>query len=351
MPAAIRLSGVTGAIPDNMINADNGGGIRVVKDGAIVPPKSPPVVSAVICTLNRPHYLRLAIDSLMKQSMPVDQYEVLVVDNGPHEGTRAVAVDEFSSMMNLRYVIEPKLGLSVARRTAWQLASGRYVAYLDDDAIAAPYWLEQLVAAFVRTDPEPGCVGGPINLIWEAPRPTWLSSRLESNLTSLDLGTNVRELSEDEMVFGANMAFPHQILQEVDAFSEGLGRRGTALLSNEEILLQNQLKAAGYSRIYAPAASVRHHASPDRLTMGWFRRRAYGQGVSNALAERSQNELSAWRRLKTSVGQFRDALARPKIVWDAVFVQGDPARFEERFGIVMQLGYARGLTQRRENAD
>ncbi|MEE8471432.1 MAG: glycosyltransferase family A protein [Dehalococcoidia bacterium] len=94
-------------------------------------------VSAIICTHNRSDYLRQAIQSLADQTLPTEQYEVIVVDNGSTDNTRAV-VEGFDHIANLRYVYEPILGLSQARNTGWQNARGEYIAFMDDDAIGYP---------------------------------------------------------------------------------------------------------------------------------------------------------------------------------------------------------------------
>ncbi|MFQ3635030.1 MAG: glycosyltransferase family A protein, partial [Cyanobacteriota bacterium] len=72
-----------------------------------------PRISAIICTHNRAGYLAGAIASLLRQDL-TDPYEVLVVDNASTDATRAV-VEPFLQDSRLRYVLEPTLGLSVAR--------------------------------------------------------------------------------------------------------------------------------------------------------------------------------------------------------------------------------------------
>ena len=131
-------------------------------------------ISAIVCTYNRSTYLRKALGSLVDQSLSKDQYEVIVIDNGSQDDTRQV-IDEFSWMPNLKYVYEPNLGLSQARNTGWRNAHGGYVAYLDDDAIACPRWLEKILEVFENVKPRPGCVGGKIEPRWELGHPLILS--------------------------------------------------------------------------------------------------------------------------------------------------------------------------------
>src|SRR5436309_2344962 len=138
-------------------------------------------ISALICTRNRADYLRKAMQSLATQSLPCEQYEIIVVDNGSEDHTRAV-VDEFASLTNLVYIYEATPGLSRARNVAFRRAKGEFVAFLDDDAVASPQWLEKYLEVFRTYSPTPGSVGGKCEPIWEIPQPAWLEDRL---LTSL----------------------------------------------------------------------------------------------------------------------------------------------------------------------
>src|SRR3989337_3554689 len=105
------------------------------------------VISAIICTHNRVEYLTKAIQSLVDQNIPKSKYEIIVVDNCSTDSTREV-VEKFSSKSNIRYIYEPTLGANKARNTGWRNARGKYIAYLDDDAIASPVWLCRILQGF-----------------------------------------------------------------------------------------------------------------------------------------------------------------------------------------------------------
>jgi len=115
-------------------------------------------VSVVIATLNRCRLLRRALESLTKQSRPPD--EVIVVDNGSTDDTRAVC-QEFSNVLPLVYVYEPNRGISRARNAGIRRATGDIFCFLDDDCVADGRWLEYMEDPFLR-DPEIACVGGNI---------------------------------------------------------------------------------------------------------------------------------------------------------------------------------------------
>ena len=133
-------------------------------------------LSVIIPAHNRASYLSKSIESVLNQSLDRDSYEIMVVDNASSDNTEEV-VSSFSEQ-GVRYVFEERLGLSYARNTGIESASGRYVAFLDDDAVADASWLESIVN-FFRDFPEAGAVGGKVFPIYEKEKPKWLSKDLE----------------------------------------------------------------------------------------------------------------------------------------------------------------------------
>lgn len=143
-------------------------------------------ISAIICTHNRDHYLGAAIDSLLSQNF-VNGFEVVVVDNGSKDNTKQV-VEQRLAHPRLKYIYEPVLGLSVARNTGAKAASGEILAYLDDDAVASPCWLQVLYGAY-QSNSKLAIAGGKVTLLWpeQTLPPRWLSPGLASNLGAYDL--------------------------------------------------------------------------------------------------------------------------------------------------------------------
>jgi len=103
-----------------------------------------PGVTAAICTRNRPDLLVRALESLVSQRPALG--EILVVDNAPAgDATRRQVASRFPSV---RYLVEPVAGLDFARNRAMDAATRDVVAFLDDDAVAAPGWAESLHRVF-----------------------------------------------------------------------------------------------------------------------------------------------------------------------------------------------------------
>ena len=242
-------------------------------------------ISAIICTYNRSAYLKKAVQSLLDQTLPQEQYKVIVVDNGSTDNTKAI-VEGFKQSENLHYIYEPAKGLSQARNTGWQNAQGEFIAYLDDDAIACAEWLQRIVQAFDTVRPQPGSVGGKVIPVWEVERPTWLPKELERLLSIVDWADRPTFLIEDrQFLSGTNIAYPREIFEKAGGFSTDLGRKASNLLSNEEILLKRQLKRRNLATYYDPDIYVYHHIPAERLTKRWFYRRAFWQGASDAILQ------------------------------------------------------------------
>ena len=254
-------------------------------------------ISAVICTYNRAAHLQKAIQSLVHQSLPKEMYEIIIVDNGSTDGTKAV-VEEFDQFDNLRYINEPIIGLSQARNTGWQNAKGEYVAYLDDDAIACPEWLERMLKAFDTVQPQPASVGGKVIPIWEAERPAWLPKEMETAFAIADWGDKPKFLTEEhEHHVGCNVAYRQDILKACGGFNTNLGRKGTNLLSNDESLIWLYLRQHGLGIYYHPSIRVEHLVPARRLAKRFLYRRMFWQGVSNEVLEyiRVARAKGKWR--------------------------------------------------------
>jgi len=303
------------------------------------------LISAIICTHNRAGYLPKAIQSLLDQPTPKDTYEIVIVDNCSTDSTKEV-VEKFSrATKNFRYIYESTLGLSHARNAGWRNARGKYVAYLDDDAIACPIWLDKILEVFETVSPRPGCVGGKAQPLWEAPRPTWLSDELATGLTVIDWSDTPHALLDlsQEWLVGANIAFPREVLELVGGFTSGLDRAGKKLLSSGDVFLEKQILKAGYSCFYHPEIAIGHHIQKSRLEKRWFIRRYYWQGISDAAMQLLEETPSTRERLRLAISKTFRLLRTPKKLMSLVLPGNDPKQFTEKCFTLIKIGQIAGL--------
>jgi glycosyltransferase involved in cell wall biosynthesis len=247
-------------------------------------------ISVVVCTYNRGELLNQTIESILNQSLSIDSYEIIIVDNNSTDKTASIVYDLQKAHTRLIYVFEPELGLSNARNRGLAEAKGDFVAFIDDDAIADPDWLINLWQACILNNRVVG-VGGKIDLIWSRKRPSWLPDELLGYLGNLDLNSELSILKNTEYPYGGNMAIKRKHALKMGGFSKRLGRKGGNLISSEEQELFFRLAADKSGVVvYTPFAIVHHIVPPARLTLSYFLKRSYAQGVSNIILHKDLSE-------------------------------------------------------------
>lgn len=254
------------------------------------------LISAVICTFNRCTYLGTAIGSLAQQTLDRTQYEVVIVDNNSTDATREVvdnAIKQYPDM-SIRYVEETTQGLSAARNRGALEAAGDYIAYLDDDARAAPCWLSALLTNFQKL--QAACIGGRVYLDWEGDIPNWFPRQFLSLYTHLDQGPDLLLLNEqttNRYLQGANIAFRrHLICDDGFAFPTNIGRKKHDLMSGEETEIVDRLLESGRPVYYLPEALVWHVVLPSRRSRRHLLRRLTANGATQPLIDMNKGSLS-----------------------------------------------------------
>jgi GT2 family glycosyltransferase len=176
------------------------------------------------------------------------------------------------SNMSLRYIFEPKVGVSVARNSGIKTARGEIILFIDDDVRPAIDWLEKLGTPLVRRESD-GVVAT-IKLAEELQRP-WMKRVHKVWLATPDNNGN----KEVELT-GASMGFHRSVLQRVPGFDPDLG--GGARGFGEDSLFTWQLCEAGYSLCRAPGALAVHYLDSFRLLRSQWLVAACKRGQSTA---------------------------------------------------------------------
>ncbi|TNC71392.1 glycosyltransferase family 2 protein [Rubellimicrobium roseum] len=281
-----------------------------------VPQDPPPpslTTTVAVCTRDRTEDLERCIAALL--AMPDDGQEIIIVDNAPAtQGTRELV----ARFPRLRYVLEERPGLDVARNRALREARTDIVAFTDDDAAPDPLWLRALAGNFA--DP----------LVLAATGST-MPMELESDaqIAFQSYGGFLRgfkrivydPFSQSPLLgwhagAGVNMALRRSVVDLVGSFDEALDA-GTATQAGGDSDMFRRILAAGYRIVYDPEALNwhRHRRSQAELT-----RQLYGYEVAGSavlckalLYERDLSSLTEFLRwLRRELGGFaRAALRRP----------------------------------------
>lgn len=259
-------------------------------------------VSVIICTYNRVAYLPRALEALASQTVPCQDFEILLIDNNSRDNTPEVCRDfqEKHPELNFRYLVESRQGLSFARNRGIDEAQSDVLIFIDDDAFAAPDYLQNTIRFFEST-PDAAAAGGRIYPLFESKRPDWLPDILMSLMSVIDLGDQVR-LFKKKFPIGANMSFRRKAIQAYGNFNVKLGRRGDNLEGAEEKDLFLKIIAAGEKVYYIPDAIVQHVIPEKRLSFDHFRRQAIGIGYSERVRSQEVSPLAYFKSL------FRECL-------------------------------------------
>lgn len=208
-------------------------------------------MTVAIPTRDRPDYLDVTLASVVPQAEAAGG-EVLVVSDGPHPASAAIARRHGARVLTLP---RPS-GLNAARNAALDAAEAPLVVFADDDVLAPPGWLDAYVHGAWR-HPEIDLFGGPIRPLLEGSRlPT--CGREPAPITALDEGSADRVV---DYVWGANMAVRPRALARAGRFDESLQGRG------DEEEWQDRLREGGGRVLYLAGAGLEHRrtAADSRL--------------------------------------------------------------------------------------
>lgn len=233
------------------------------------------LVSIVIPTLNREMPLRRALASLGGQVLPPDvAIEIIVVDNSRDRSASWVEA-EFAGK-GIAYLSEPVPGVANARNAGIRAASGRWVAFLDDDEEAGPDWIARHVEALratgaaasfgpVEANAEEGGDSSPAFMAYFSRR---IDRPDHADITDMSalLGTN-------------NSVFERATcLSGDEVFDTSLNETG-----GEDSLLLRELVLSGKKFTWAARANVIEWVPPRRLNWSYVRRRRFLSGQIRTL--------------------------------------------------------------------
>jgi glucosyl-dolichyl phosphate glucuronosyltransferase len=170
---------------------------------------------------------------LLAQTLPRREFEILVVDNAPDARALAEVRATFTES-HVKWVHETTPGLSRARNLACRASEGQILAFIDDDAIARPDWLETVIDVFEKFGPIAAAVGGRVDPVWTLPRPEWLHDDLLGYLSIVNWGGQRRAVGKEEWIAGTNMAFRTQIVRHSGGFPKRAGAMRAGALPSEQ---------------------------------------------------------------------------------------------------------------------
>ena len=226
--------------------------------------------SIVIPTYRRPAHLARAIASCLAQAGEADAYEILVIDNdAAGSAEAAVAAIAAVNAVPIRYVGEPRAGISHARNTGVVSAEGRYLAFLDDDEEADPGWLAAFLATIRATGAD--AVIGPVypHFPAEAPPIDPYRRKVFTRDAQVPTGTRLAKWSG----IGNTLLDKARCFAGAEPFDPRLGLSG-----GEDTVFLRQLLRRGGIVVWCAEAAVRESVALDKLATRFLLRRAFRGG-------------------------------------------------------------------------
>lgn len=191
-----------------------------------------------LCTYNRAALLERVLDACFEQTVPDDEYEVVLVNDGSTDGT-AAAIERARGRAGCRFTVvtQPNSGLAKGRNAGIARAAGERIAFIDDDVLVLPNFVaEHLRAAASR--PEAIVRGGAIDVesFDELPPPVW----------------SIRNYSGNYF-WTTNVSVPLATIRGIGGFDEGFAEYGW-----EDIDVGLRLRARGIKAVFNPKALAYH---------------------------------------------------------------------------------------------
>lgn len=298
-------------------------------------------LTVVIPTYKRIFYLQRALSALRRQVAPGVNWEVLVVDNaGDSAIQQLIKVVSETFPVAIRYVHEPRLGLNYARNTGVSHASGKLLAFLDDDMVPRNDWIRQIIAIFSEYG-DADCIGGKVEPLWETTTPYWFSERFLARLAMLDISPVVCRVRFPQYICGGNVAFKTSIFKQVGPFAETLDRRGTRLISSGEVELCLRIERAGGNIYYCPGLVTRHTINRERTKGFYLLRRGYWQAVTDAIID--IRHFSFRRYTEKLASRLRDLCHNIPRLIKALLFRDQPSLMIIVDKFVFTVGYVHGI--------
>jgi glycosyltransferase involved in cell wall biosynthesis len=253
-------------------------------------------LSIVICTYkhqDRFSGLKKTILSFSKKENNDLIFEIIVVDNG-----KSLSESEKNDLLNLNskivFVIENRIGLSIARHTGIEKSSGDIIAFTDDDVWVTTYWSENILNIYNNS--QVLCAGGEVKMtnIDIIKEKKWISDYFMRFLFPTTFPNETGQILAPYFLIGANMSFRKTTFQEYGLFDERLGRVRNKLLSSEDTEMICRLPKENV--FFVKNAQVLGKLDEKRLTKRYMLKRLFWQGYSDYIFVQSVGQNNFYDR-------------------------------------------------------
>jgi glycosyltransferase involved in cell wall biosynthesis len=249
-----------------------------------------PIVSVIICSHNpRPDYLQRVVGGLREQSLPDNQWELLLIDNASKKPLAGAC--DLSWHPHCRHIREDKLGLAIARQRGIKEAAAELLVFVDDDNVVRQNYLVEAIK-IAQGWPQLGVWGGSISPEFEVDPPESLHKflgYLALREVRTARWTNVVECSE-ALPCGAGLCVRRSVAAAyVKHYREAqlklTGRKAGSLVSGDDTELCYIACSLGLGFGMFPELALSHLIPADRLEEQYILRLVEGIHTSGHLLD------------------------------------------------------------------
>ncbi|MCX6953067.1 MAG: glycosyltransferase [Verrucomicrobia bacterium] len=302
------------------------------------------MISYVVCTHNGERTLARCLAAIIGQAgTGRAAYEVVIATNGCTDGSVMIAGRFAAAHPGLvRHIDIRQPGKSLALRSAFNAASGRYLAVIDDDNYLSPEW-ERAVLARVTDPAFRGVLGTAADLTAEAVRA--VSPGIAPFIHMLAVGEQqANPASVTQLAWGAGSVFSREIwdlLRKAEFDFILQGRVGPTLVAGEDGELCLTAYLLGYAVEYDNSIRLQHDIKPSRLTADYLIKMARADGVVSFVMYLYQRAYPRrrlrWRHVAWDLASFAVAAVLRLGLHSAGFLLA-PGRLENRIRLSKTCG-------------
>ena len=293
------------------------------------------LISVILCTHNPRHdYLRRVLDALKRQTLPLDKWEFLLIDNSSRE--RVADAWDISWHPSARHIREDIVGLTPARLRGINESGAPLLVFIDDDNVLAPDFLER-AAAVSNCFSFLGAFGaGTLEPEFEIPPPQELTSSLGMlalrTVPSTFWSNNIEDFQC--IPWGAGLCVTRDVADKFQEFialfnaTAVIGRQGKHLFSGEDDVFSWAAVSLGKGFGVFPDLQITHLISAGRLNRDYFLRlmrdHAFSHGVLRYLRTKvDPRQVGLARYIRILLHGLKRGLFSMRCSW--AVAQGDSA--------------------------
>lgn len=226
--------------------------------------RSQPFFSIIIPTYNRPAELVLCLEALCRLDYPRDLFEVIVVDDGCKTSLQTI-VACFLDQLDVTLLTQANAGPAAARNKGASQAKGEFLAFIDDDCMTFPDWLQKLANRFAEI-PDQAIGGRTLNPLPENPYST-------ASQTLINAGyAYYNSLPSQASFFASNN------LTVPAAYFRSIGGFDITFKTSEDRDFCDRWRHQGFRMTYAPEILL-YHSHPLNFLAFWRQHFNYGKGA------------------------------------------------------------------------